>query len=298
MSIKSETGKKINVSEGSDAPSDKTATQAERLATVFELDDEGARLSFFGGNCRIRVANNLKLRDRAYRFIYKIYRGLGYANSNSMERWLTVFDALPDTATLISENKKGNTAGVLTLVFDSPMGLPGDSMFKPELDALRAQNARLCESMSFATAENSRGSVKTIAGLFYCGYLLAWRVKAATHWTTNVIESHERFYCRNLLFERVGPVKNCSRARGLPVVLLVLPFQLPNMLRNVRRIFPLSMLDFSYAEERAIADRLGKLVSPMSTEMFSEFYNGNTEVYESASDQQKQFLYKLYDPHP
>jgi hypothetical protein len=268
--------------------------QSDKLAAVLESDHADGGLSFFKGDCRIRVANCFELRDRAYRFIYEIYQGLGYAGSNSNRRWLTVYDALPDTTTLIAENKKGDLAGALTLVFDSAMGLPGDSMFKMQLDSLRNDGARLCESMSFATAENTRGSIKTIGGLFYCGYLLASRAKKATHWTTNVIEKHERFYCRNLLFERVGPVNNCSRAQGLPVVLLVLPFELPNTQRKVRRIFPLSMLNYSDTEEAAISSRVNELVTPMTEDEFCMFFSENSEVYSSASGEQKQILKKLY----
>ena len=267
---------------------------SDKLADGLESDHADGGLSFFKGNCRIRVANCFKLRDRAYRFTYGIYQRLGYTGNNDNCRWLTVYDALPDTTTLIAENKKGELAGVLTLVFDSAMGLPGDSMFKMQLDSLRNDGARLCESMAFATAENTRGSIRTIAGLFYCGYLLALRAKKATHMTINVIEKHERFYCRNLLFERFGPVKNCSRAQDLPVVLLVLTFNLPNMLRKVCRIFPLSILNYSDTEEAAISNRVNELVTPMSEDEFCKFFSENSEVYRSASGEQKQILKKLY----
>ncbi len=278
---------------------DLTAISAKQLDTPAYIAKSHVNddlLSFFNGECVIRIANSMAQRDRAYAFIYKIYRRLGYARPNIRRKWLTVFDALPETTTLIAENKDGEVVGVLTLVFDSAMGLPADAMFKPQLDSLRSSGARIFESMSFATAENSRGSVKTIAGLFFCGYLLALRAKAATHWVTNVIESHEGFYCRNLLFERVGDARECQRIQGRSVVLLVLPLHLPDTLRNVCRIFPLSLMKFTESEERDISRQLQKMIAPMTESEFKFFLRDNTDIYESASTFQKDHLEKIYAP--
>jgi hypothetical protein len=263
-------------------------------AEKFLADGRDRHISLFNGDCRIRVANCYGLRDKAYRFIYEIYQRLGYTSQRKSGMWLSAFDALPVTTTLIAENSKGDFCGVMTLVFDSPFGLPTDSVFKNQIDSLRKNGAYLCELISFGTTDNTRGSVKIIAGLFYCAYLLAWRAKQATHFVINVTQNHEKFYCRNLLFSRVGPVGHCQRAQGLPVVLLVLPFQLPNMLRNLCRIFPLSMLNYSDAQEMQIADQLLGMVSPMSKDEAHAFFNENMDRYETATNEQREILKKLY----
>jgi len=285
----------LAIQEGS--PSNWYATDrwtSGEAAAKFSADGWDRHISLFNGDCRIRVANCYELRDKAYRLIYEIYRRLGYTSQRKSGIWLSAFDALPVTATLIAENSKGEFCGALTLVFDSPFGLPTDSEFKDQIDSLRKNKAFLCELISFGTTDNTRGSVKIIAGLFYCAYLLAWRSKRATHFVINVTQNHENFYCRNLLFSREGPVRRCERAQGLPVVLLVLPFQLPNRLRSLCRIFPLSMLNYSDAREVQIADQLLGMVSPMSEDEVHAFFHENMDQYETATNEQQGILKTLY----
>ena len=105
-------------------------------------------IQFFRGKCTVRVANQFELRQKAYKHMYDIYSKMGITKNNSNGLWLSIYDALPGTTTLVAENNKGEIEGALTLVFDSPIGLPADELYKKEIDGLRDEGrfsrARCC----------------------------------------------------------------------------------------------------------------------------------------------------------
>ena len=89
---------------------------------------------FISDRCAIRVANRFKLRQKAYEFVYNVYLDEGYINKENSKLRLSIYHALPDTTTFIAEDHKGNFCGTLTMVFDSPIGLPSDLQYKREIE--------------------------------------------------------------------------------------------------------------------------------------------------------------------
>jgi hypothetical protein len=53
--------------------------------------------------------------------VYSLYIEKGYAKLNpANDMWLSLFDALPETTTLLVE-REGQAVGTLTVIFDSPL---------------------------------------------------------------------------------------------------------------------------------------------------------------------------------
>lgn len=219
---------------------------------------------------------------------------MGIAKDKSTDLWLSIFDCLPETTTLVANNHKGEIGGAITLVFDSPMGLPADELYKKEIDALRNPRRKICELISFGLNEAVRGSVKILAILYYSAYLLAWRKEKATDFVVTVAARHERFYCRTMKFNKIGAVRSYSKVNGIPTVLLNLPLQLPDMSSEKQRLFPLNILKYSLQEELDIAEKIQDMHRPMSDEEFYTFFIEKTNVWEQASHQQKEFIKKVY----
>lgn len=134
-------------------------------------------IHFFGDKIAFYIANRLEFRQKAYEYIYRIYCRKGYANTKTDGLWLSLYDALPDTTTFFAENDNGKLRGALTVVPDSPIGLPADSIYKKEIDSLRNSKREICELISLGLIDNGKDSVKILTGIFYCAYLLAWRIK-------------------------------------------------------------------------------------------------------------------------
>ena len=251
-------------------------------------------IHFFNGRQMVRIANQLELRQKAYEYVYKVYLNEGYIKEKNSKFQLTIYNALPNTTTLYAEDHNGNFNGTFTMVFDSDMGLPSYPQYKKEIDMLRCDNRRICEIISFGIDRTQRGSIKILAGLFFCSYLIAWHIMSATDFIINVIPSQADFYCKNLLFRKIGNTRKCPRTDGIPAVLLNLPISLTRKLRMKRRLFPFSMVNYSEQEEAKLARRLKRMILPMSDIEFYTFFIEKTDLWYKASDEQKDYIKKLY----
>ena len=240
------------------------------------------------------VANGLDIRKKAYEYVYKVYLNEGYLNNNNNKMQLTIYSALPDTTTLYAEDHNGNFIGTFTMVFDSDMGLPSDLQYKNEIDKLRRDNRRICEIISLGIDRAQRGSIKILAGLFYCSYLMAWHIMASTDFIINVIPSHRNFYFKSMRFKQIGDIKQCPRTDGVSAVLMNLPISLARKLRKEMRVFPFSTHHYSEQEEIEQSEKLKKMLVPMSDLEFYTFFIENTDLWEKASDKQKDYIKKLY----
>ena len=252
---------------------------------------------FFEGKCKVRIANHPELRKKAYKLIHTLYLEMGIATQKSDGLWLSIYDALPETATFVVEDEHGLIAGTLTLVLDSPIGLPADALYKEEIDKLRSSGRKVSEIISLGISNRAKGSVKLLASLFYCAYLLSWQIKNYTDFVITVHERFEKFYCRNILFKKIGEVRKYEKVNGAPTVLLNLPLKLPQILKENRRIFPLYMLNYSYPEEIEVAKEIEAMLSPISDEEFYYFFIEKTDTWENATQQQKEYIKKLYPAH-
>ena len=81
---------------------------------------------------------------------YREYLKRNYVRPNDSQCKLSPHHMLPTTATFIAVYHGAFVIGTVTLIQDSPLGLPMDELYKPELDALRAQGRRLAEASLLA----------------------------------------------------------------------------------------------------------------------------------------------------
>ena len=251
-------------------------------------------LSFFDGKCLVRVANSITLRQKAYRFQHKAYEKLGIVGPEEDALWVTIHDALPQTTTFIAEEKSGELSGTVTLVFDSAVGLPADSLFPSEMEAIRSTDTRICELISFGANSKMQGSVKILAGLFYSSFLFARYARKATDYVITVHERHEKFYCANLLFKRIGPVRCYSKVNGEPTVFLHLSLDRPEQLRRQKRIFPFSFFTYSASQENFFAKKINESTAPLSPAEFKFLFTEKTDLWQNASPALKELIRPLY----
>ena len=284
----------IKKQEVSHSLSDETAVQPiEREILKSATLDRG--IQFFGGRYEIRVANRLELRQKAYEYVNNIYYREGYTNNRPGNLWLSIYDALPETATLVAEDKNGDIDGVLTVVFDSSIGLPSDELYRSQINKLRRKGRKVSEIISLGINAKKRDSIKILASLFYCAYLLSWRGQKSDDFVITVNPRHEKFYRNKILFKRIGTLKEYSRVNGAPAVLLNLPLSLPGKLKEKKRIFPLTIFCYSDQKEERIARKLKQMILPMSDVEFYTFFIDKTNLWENATSGQKKYLKEISD---
>lgn len=208
------------------------------------------------GEYRIVVANTRELRERAWRLVYDAYLSKGYMRSDASGMRVLPQDALAETTTFLVERRaatgqasaegwEGATVATLTVIADSPLGLPMDDLYRRELDELRSAGRNPWELAKFASVggknvENGHGA-QILFHLFKLGYLTARRLGGATDFVATVNPGHEGYYRKIFLFERMGEVKPYDAVCGAPAVPL--------------------RLDLATAEERCCA-RWGESLYP------------------------------------
>lgn len=182
------------------------------------------RSHFLGqdGKYEIIVARTLEERKRAWRMVHISYLEKGYARPDGDGLWCGLYDALPQTTTFIV-SRDGTDVATLTIVFDSMVGLPADSLYRDELDKLRTKGRRLCEIISLVSRESDRKQcVEVLKHMFKFAYLMACKLVDATDFIITVNPHHSAFYEKKLLFRREGDVRFYEKVNGAPAALLVL----------------------------------------------------------------------------
>ena len=170
----------------------------------------------------VLVANNRQLRSRAWKLAYEIYRTMGYEPERESRMRIILQDTLPETTTFLIEAypRLESPLATLTLVPDSPLGIPMDANCNAELNALRESGRRVCEISKLAVWE--RGSAlggldhMILFPLFQLAWLKASRLCNATDLVIVVHPHHARFYEKVLLFQPIGPVRECGSVSGTP----------------------------------------------------------------------------------
>jgi hypothetical protein len=171
-------------------------------------------------NCRIIVASTQAIRERAYRLAYRVYRAEGYVSEDRTCMLVAPFDAQPETFTILAEDSHGRAMGTVSLVFDSPKGLPCGEIYQDELNPLRSEGRRLAEVVRLAVDKSYPHSRMLLIRMFNFLAIFSRRVRKDTDFVIEVNPHHVEYYRRMLLFEQLGPERVCPRVNGAPAVLL------------------------------------------------------------------------------
>ena len=251
------------------------------------------------GEFRIAIANDFESRRAAYELVYRLYREKGYADPNESRMWLSVYNLLPDTTTLVVL-KDEEIVGTLTVVFDGPLGLPADTLYRNEMNGLRRAGRRPAEIISLGVADEDRRTSRDIlVKLFNYVYLVSWHLRGATDFVITVNPHHAAYYRKTLLFENLGRERCYGKVGGAPAMLLRLNLEIPD--RAVaepenRELRERTHYRFFHTreEEEDILPRLNRTMEPMSEEEFCFFAMGETDIWKHASVPEKEYLSQYY----
>lgn len=210
---------------------------------VVRTTDKWAYTDRNGCAYRIFPAIDKRDRERALNLTRRMYQQCGYVSSDAAP--CPVSDS--STFTLLAETENGEAVGTVSLVFDSPAGLPCDEIYRDELSSLRIDGRRLVEVTQLAMSPEHRGSKLLLVHLFEFIYIYASYIKRFTDFVIEVNPRHVPFYRRLLPFEVAGPERPCPRVANAPARLLRLDLSRackqiadvldPNTTTSVRSLF-------------------------------------------------------------
>lgn len=265
-----------------------------------QSENKVGRFRVSGEDYRIVPATDLETRREAHELVYRLYRSKGYTETLESGIWLSVYNILPDTVTLVVV-RNDEVVGTLTVVFDGALGLPADELYGQELRPLRGPGRSPSEIISLGVSEevSRRASQQILVKLFNHVYLTAWYVRKSTDFVITVNPNHADYYRKTLLFECAGEEKTYEKVGGAPARLLHLALEIPTQAvgdpaadhlrkRTLYRYF------HTRDEERQILPELRAGLAPMSEEEFEYFAMDRTEIWERASDHERDCLSSLY----
>jgi hypothetical protein len=241
------------------------------------------------GEYGVRIASDALTRHAAYRLVYGQYAAEGYVEESKAGLWLTIYDAMPDTVTVVVE-RDVEVIGALTIVPDSPIGLPADSLYRNDLDVLRESGRRLSEIISLAVNPDAAGGSQVFVTLCMFAYLTSWRLHGSTDMVITINPRHCRYYERRMHFMREGAERSYDKVGGAPAVLLRCALDTHRRLEGkelrhtIYRDWP------SEVELEWMAGRIDATHRPM-TEFEADFFlREETDIWENADESQREFV--------
>jgi N-acyl amino acid synthase FeeM len=176
------------------------------------------------------MACDTRTLDGAFRLTHDQYVRRGYMLPHPTGRRLNLYHALPTTKVLVA--RCGSTlVGTISIVEDSPLGLPMEEIYRDEVSRLRDQGRRVSEVSALAMDADSHGcGMAAVLGLLRMIELYAADVARLDDACISVNPRHVGFYRKFLDFEIMGPRKSYHRVNGAPAEALRLD------LRQVRRL--------------------------------------------------------------
>lgn len=159
------------------------------------------------GEVQISTAQNRGHLEQAYELVYANYNRRGYIPDNVSKMRFTIFNAFPLTVTFIA-TLHGNLVATVTLVDDTPAGLPMDEIYHEELQNLRDQGRHVTEVTMLADRRLSVSrSFFMLIRLMKMVFDYATLYLNATDMCITVNPHHDKFYQDYLLFSPMGGLR-------------------------------------------------------------------------------------------
>lgn len=177
------------------------------------------------GDIYVRRAVTRNELEQAYNLVYRTYRSEGYLERNPARLRVSIYNALPATITFVG--KLGDeVVATVTVVPDTPAGLPMEVIYREEVESLRNGGRHLAEVTMLADRRHElRRSLPVVMALMkqvfdYCTLILS-----TTDLCITINPRHESYYHRYLLFDPLGDLKLYPSVRNNPALALRLDLQ-------------------------------------------------------------------------
>jgi hypothetical protein len=155
----------------------------------------------------IRPAASRDELEQAYRLVYNSYLQRGYIPPSPAGVRLTVFNAFPETVTFVSVLDELVVATV-SVVPDTPVGLPMDEIYSAELRELRDAGRRLAEVTMLADRRRQiQRALPMLRRLMKSVFDYATLVLGASDLCITINPRHRMYYER-FLFRSLGPLRS------------------------------------------------------------------------------------------
>jgi hypothetical protein len=153
----------------------------------------------------------------AFRLVHDQYVARGYIRPDPSGRRIGRHHALPSTRVFVGR-ADGRVVATVSLIPDSPLGLPSDEVYREELAPLRATGG-LAEVSALAIDDAYRDvGLSVVRSLVQMIAVYATEIADLRTLCIAVNPRHARFYETRLRFDRFGGTRAYAAVNGAPAV--------------------------------------------------------------------------------
>jgi len=232
------------------------ATSRSRLKAAWFQNDPLADGLDFG------LATDCRTLEQAFRLQHDQYVAHGYMEVHPSGWRLSLHNALSATRVFVAR-AGGRVVGTMTLIADSPLGLPMDEIYTDELRKLRDAGRNLAEVSALAIdPEYQSSGVPILLRLIRMLVIDAAQTKSDLCIAVN--PHHAAFYRKALHFQDLGGLKQYGKVNGAPAIALRLDLALArSLMRELRDGHPMIIevhtFLFHPANVEAVMTRLARI---------------------------------------
>lgn len=246
---------------------------------------------------RVEFATQREHFEEAFRIVYQEYLKKGYCPAHPSKMRVSLYSTLPDTVTFCLW-RKNILVGTASLIFDSPLGLPIESVYSKEIQTLRNAGRKLCEVSLLAL--NSQVIGKGILPIYFAERLrclyqifkpIFWYARATTNSTDLCIAMNpvHKFLYSSLYFEQFGEERIYESVNGNPSIAMRLNFE--NLEERARKKTPgLYKLFFGRELQLKKIDDFFR----WNHQDFEYFFLENSDALKKAKPEQIDYLARIY----
>lgn len=252
------------------------------------------------GPLEFRMAGDTDAFDGAFRLVHDQYVWRGYMAPHQSGWRLSLHNALPSTKVFVAK-AGARLIGTLTLIQDSPIGLPMEEIYQEELKGLRDQGRHMAEVSALAIDPTLRASgVAILMRLVRMLVLYAAEFGRLDDLCIAVNPRHVEFYRKFLHFRPFGQLKHYRKVNGAPAIALRLDLGLVRALIEVVHsghpcLDELYGFFFGPENYRGVMAQLRRDVprSALTPQLFAHFF-ADHDVLSTASAKNLAFLQSFY----
>jgi hypothetical protein len=263
----------------------------------FEMPDV-----IWDGNFTVELAKSKADLEAVFRLQHESYVSRGLMRPDSSGLRCTVFHFLPQTNHVVIKFK-GKVVGSVTLIADSPLGIPADKFFTSEIDQSRKKGQKLVELSSFVVDRSFKSASKGLIHLlmkFSFNYVR--RFMGATELIVTVHPTQIEMFCANWYFQQKSEVIKFHSSKSALTALMT-----HSLDRRNRRFFIRSFPSRDISKNAAMfiwkrdfrfqypLRGAGQVVHPMMTpELLRYFFIEKTNLYEDLDLSTRQIFLEMY----
>lgn len=177
------------------------------------------------GGIDYKIATSKEEMRKAYELVYQNYVEKKFCKLNHHRMRIFLFDSLLETRTFIA--KEGDDVlATATLVFDSPIGLPSDGIYKDRIDELRREGKKICEFSKLSTKKDlGTKALRILPNLFRSCWLYAKEINKHSHFCILVEPRNEEYYLKSYFFEKKTAIRLDAKAEDAESIFLEMPIE-------------------------------------------------------------------------